>query len=99
MIRFLLCLAYPALLVPLYLSWSRSQAEAQIDKMQRAVFNTPGAEAPLPPVVLIGGLGLMAGFGLAARVLRLPGWQRFLAIALGLPLGVAVYSLRQAEQR
>ncbi|HXF62426.1 MAG TPA: hypothetical protein VNK95_12470 [Caldilineaceae bacterium] len=99
MIRFLLCLAYPVLLVPLYLSWSRSQAEAQIDKMQRAVFNTPGAEAPLPPVVLIGGLGLMAGYGLAARILGLPGWQRFLAIALGLPLGVAVYSLRQAEQR
>lgn len=98
MIRFLLCLLYPFLLIPLYLDWSRAQAEGQIDKMQAAVFNTPGSEAPVPPAVVIGGVGLLAGYGLWARLLRLPGWARLLAMLLGAPLGVAVFVYRQAEK-
>jgi hypothetical protein len=98
MIRFILCLLYPLLLIPLYLDWSRAQAEGQIDKMQQSVFNTPGSEAPVPPVVVIGGVGLLAGYGLWARLLRLPGWARFLAMLLGAPLGVAVFTYRQAEK-
>jgi hypothetical protein len=97
MIRFLLCLLYPLLLIPLYLEWSRAQAESQIDKMQAAVFDTTGSEAPLPPVVILGGMGLLAGYALLSGVLRLPGWARFLGALLGAPLGVAVYVLRQAE--
>lgn len=98
MIRFLLCLLYPVLLIPLYLDWSRAQAEGQIDKMQQAVFNTPGSEAPLPPVVVVGGVGLLVGYGLWARLLRLPGWAHFLGMLLGAPLGVAVFTYRQAAK-
>jgi hypothetical protein len=99
MVRFLICLVYPALLLPLFLEWSQSQAEGQIDRMQQAVFNSPGMEAPVPPVVVIGGVGLLAGYGLVSRLLRLPGWLRLVALGLGLPVGVAIFSLRQAERR
>jgi hypothetical protein len=99
MMRFLICLAYPALLLPLYLAWSQSQAEGQIDRMQQAVFNSPGMEAPVPPVVMIGGVGLLVGYGLLAQLLRLPGWLRLVAFGLGLPVGVAIFALRQAERR
>ena len=97
MLRFLLCLVYPILLIPLYLDWSRQQAEAQIDKMQRAVFNSPGAAAPVPPWVLVIGVGLMAGYLLVGKLLRVPGWWRLLAAFLGVPVGVAVYILRQSD--
>lgn len=96
--RSLFTLAYPVLLVPLYLDWSRRQAEAQIDRMQAAVFNTPGAEAPVPPVVVVGGLGLAVGYGLWTRLLGQRGWMRGLGLAVGIPLGVTIFSLRQAEQ-
>ncbi len=97
MIRFLICLLYPLLLTPIYLTWGRDQAETQIDKMQQAVFNTPGSEAPIPPAVIVGGIGLLAGYGLLGWMLRLPGWARFVGLLLGLPLGVAVYLVRQRE--
>jgi hypothetical protein len=99
MMRFLLNLAYPALLVPLYLDWSRRQAEAQIDKMQRSVFNTPGAEAPLPATVMMGGIGLLVGYGLWTGLLGQRGWQRAVGLVLGIPLGVTIFSLRQAQPR
>jgi hypothetical protein len=95
MMRFLIALAYPALLLPLYLAWSRDQAETQIDKMQEAVFNSPGTQAPLPPVVMLGGVGLLLGYGLLTWLLRLPGWLRLIALALGAPAGVAVFMRRQ----
>lgn len=98
MTRLLICLLYPLLLTPIYLAWSRDQAEAQIDKMQQAVFDTPGSEAPIPPVVVVGGIGLLAGYGLLGWALRLPGWVRWAGLMLGLPLGVAVHVLRQSEQ-
>lgn len=98
MLRFLLNIAYPILLTPLYLDWSRRQAEGQIDKMQRSVFNTPGAEAPLPSTVVIGGVGLLAGFGLWSKLLGRRGWERWLSLLVGIPLGITIYSLRQAER-
>lgn len=99
MLRFLLSLAYPVLLTPLYLDWSRGQAEAQIDKMQRSVFNTPGAEAPVPATVLMGGVGLLVGYGLWTGLLGQRGWRRAVGLVLGVPLGVTIFSLRQAQPR
>ena len=85
MANFILSTLYTALLLPFFLRWGRQQAEAQIDKMQESVFNTPGAEAPVPPLVLVGGLGLIAShFFFARRFLRLKGWQAFLSWLLGL---------------
>jgi hypothetical protein len=94
--RFVVAVLYPTLLLPLYLAWSRGQAERQIDKMQRAVFNTPGAESPLPPAVIVGGVGLLGGYGLLTQGVGVRGWPRLLALVVGVPLGIALFLLRPA---
>ncbi|MEZ4580212.1 MAG: hypothetical protein R3A10_00925 [Caldilineaceae bacterium] len=44
--------------------------------MQEAAFNTPGAEAPVTPSIVMGGIGLLFGhFVVGRRLLRLRGWQ------------------------
>ena len=68
MLRLLFTFAYPLFLTPLYLDWSRRQTEDQIDKMQAAAFNTPGMEAPVPPLVIVAGIGLLFGYWLLTRV-------------------------------
>jgi hypothetical protein len=67
--------------------------------MQAAVFNSPGTEAPVPPAVVLGGIGLLLGYGLWGRLLRLSGGWRGLAMLLGAPLGVAIFALRQTAPR
>jgi hypothetical protein len=100
MLSFLAALAYPLLTLPSYLAWSRRQIEGQIDKMQAAVFNTPGAEAPVPPAVAVAGLGWLAGYGMVTAWLGIRGWRRALALVAGVSLGSAVYVLRsRAPQR
>jgi hypothetical protein len=98
MLRLLIALAYPVYLVPLYLAWSRRQAEDQIDKMQRAAFNTPGMEAPVPPPVLVGGAALIIGYWIVTMLFGIRGWMRALGMILGVPLGVAIYIQGQAGQ-
>lgn len=98
MLRFLITLAYPIFLIPLYLDWSRRQVEGQIDKMQRAVFNTPGAETPVPPLVIIVGMMLLAGYWIVTKLLGAQGWLRMLGMVLGAPIGVAIFTQRQAGQ-
>jgi hypothetical protein len=99
MLRILMVFAYPILLLPLYLTWSAQQAEAQIDKMQRAVFNSPGAESPVPTPVVLAGVGLLGGFGLLTWALGVKGWVRVLALGVGAPVGVAIFALRQAQPK
>jgi hypothetical protein len=96
MIRFLIALAYSVLLIPLYLEWSRGQAESQIDKMQAAVFNTPGAEAPVPPRVIGVGALLLAGYWLLMRLLGAQGWLSALGMLVGAPAGVLIFAQRHA---
>jgi hypothetical protein len=91
-------LAYPVFAIPLYLDWSRRQAESQIDKMQQAVFNSPGMEAPVPPPVLVMGAFLMVGYWLLTRICNVRGWARALALLLSAPVGVAIYTQRQTRQ-
>lgn len=98
MLRVLTVFAYPILLIPLYLAWSRRQAEGQIDKMQRSVFNSPGMEAPVPPLVVAGGAGLLVGYWLLVRLVGAPGWLRFLGALVGAPVGVAIFTQRQVGQ-
>ena len=76
--RFLFNLLATALALPYYLEWSRAQAEEQIDEMQRAAFNTPGAESPVTPAVILGGMGLLFGHFALARLLGLRFWQAVL---------------------
>jgi hypothetical protein len=96
MLRLLITLGYPIFLIPLYLDWSRRQAEDQIDKMQRAVFNSPGAEAPVPPTVVFGGALLMLGYLGVTRLFGVQGWLRVLGVVIGAPVGVTIFTRRQA---
>ncbi len=97
MLRFLFGALYPAFVLPPFLRWGRSQVEGQIDKMQQAVFNTPGAEAPVPPAAIVGGAGLAVGYFLYARLLRLGFVRAAAALLLGGAAGVALYLAQQPE--
>ncbi len=98
MLRVLFGALYPTLALPLFLRWSTSQVEGQIDKMQQAVFNTPGAEAPVPPIVIVGGAGLTAGYFAYARALRLGLARTAVCLLLGGAAGAALY-LAQPPQK
>jgi len=67
MLKFLLSALYLAALLPMYLMWSRAEIEHQLDKMQEAVFNSPGAEAPLTPAIVVGGITLLTSHVVIAR--------------------------------
>jgi hypothetical protein len=86
-----------ALSLPFYLEWAQGRAEQQIDKMQSAVFNTPGAESPLPPVVFLGGMGLLVTHFAFGQVLGLRGWQRFLSLLLGIAIGLGIVYRRKGK--
>lgn len=99
MIRFLAHTLMLALLMPIYLSWSKKQSELQIDKMQRAVFNTPGSEAPVPLRVMIGGALLVGGhFFFGNSAFRLKIWQIALTTLLGSIGGIALFLVRTARR-
>ena len=91
MFRFLLTTFLTALAVPLYLKWSRDELETQIDKMQAAVHGTPGVEAPVPSAVLLGGVGLLGGHWLLARLLGMRSWQTFVSVLATISAGFGFY--------
>lgn len=84
MLKFLLSALYLAALLPMYLVWSQEQAERQIDKMQEAVFNSPGAEAPITPAIVVGGITLLTShMVIARRGLQLSLTASFLSMVAG----------------
>ena len=91
MFRFLLTTFVMALAIPFYLKWSRQEAEGQIDKMQAAVHGTPGAESPLPPAVLLGGAGLLAGHWLLSRLLGMKFLPAFVSLLAAIGAGFGFY--------
>ncbi len=91
MFRFLLVTFVSALAIPFYLKWSRDESEGQIDKMQAAVHGTPGAESPIPPAVLLGGAGLLAGHWLLARLLGLRVFSAFVSLLAAIGAGFGFY--------
>jgi hypothetical protein len=95
MIRLWTSSALLALLLPVLAAWGQEQTEQQIDKMQEAAFNTPGAEAPVPGTVLAAGAGLLVGhFVVGKLLLRLRIWQTILSLLLGLAAGTALTLVR-----
>lgn len=95
MIRFLAHILTLSLLTPLYLSWSKVQSESQIDKMQRAVFNSPGSEAPIPASVMFGGAMLIGShFWTGTTAFRLKSWQIALTTLFGFAGGILLFLLR-----
>lgn len=83
---------YLASLLPLYLQWSKQQAEGQIDKMQEAVFNSPGAEATITPSVVTGGVTLLGShFVIARKGLDLDNGEALATMFLGGVLGYLIF--------
>ena len=95
--KFLTSVAFSAILVPLYLVWGRSIVEAQIDKMQEAAFNTPGAEAPVTSSVVLAGVGLLSGHFVWGRLIGLRTWQSVGSLIVGTAIGLYAF-LWQLEQ-
>ncbi len=92
MSKFILSIFYTALLLPFYLRWSQQQTERQIDKMQDAVFNTPGAETIVTPPIVLGGLMLLGfHFLLGKRALGLKTWQTVLSLLMGVTAGLGIF--------
>jgi hypothetical protein len=89
--RFLSITFLTALAIPFYLKWGRDQSEQQIDKMQAAVHGTPGAETPIPPAILLGGAGLLAGHLLLSRLLGLRFRGSFVSLLAALGAGFGFY--------
>ncbi len=87
MLSFLASTLITALGVAAFLDWSGRQAERQIDRMQEAAFNTPGAEAPLPPQVMLGGLAIALVHFVAARLLGVHRGWAFFSLLIGGALG------------
>ncbi len=82
--RFLTSIALTAVIMVSFLRWAREQSERQIGKMQDAVFNSPGAESPVPPGVIATGIGLLVGQWIVVRkVFRLKTWQTVVSLMVG----------------
>ena len=92
--RMMMSAALTALAVPFYLGWSSTQADLQLDKMQKAVHFTPGAESPVPPEVLAGAAGLSVSHFPGGRLLGLRWWQAIFSLLIGVALGVGVFAYR-----
>ncbi|HHY58114.1 MAG TPA: hypothetical protein GYA08_22070 [Chloroflexi bacterium] len=92
--RMMMSAALTALAVPFYLRWSSAQAELQLEKMQKAVHFTPGAEAPLPPEVLAGAAGVTISHFAVGRLFGLRWWQAILSLLIGVVLGTGVFVYR-----
>ena len=91
--RLLASSTLPALLFSVFLHRAQSDVEAQIDKMQEAAFNTPGAESPVSLPVVLGGLGLLAGHVVVGRGLfRLHGWRMLASLVMGVGAGIGLYA-------
>ncbi len=71
MLRFLISVLLNSAAWFVLIDWGWMQAERQIDKMQEAAFDTPGAAAPIPPKVFAAGAGALLGHAYLSRELRL----------------------------
>jgi hypothetical protein len=91
MLRFLITSAMWAVMLPPFIRWGRAQVEFQIDKMQQAVFNSPGSEAPVPPPVYITGLTLLSLHNLVSRWLGIRGPLWVLSLVVGSMAGGLLY--------
>lgn len=91
MFRFLFSAMLWAAMLPPFIRWGRAQAEYQIDKMQHAVFNSPGSEAPVPPQVTITGVTLLSIHNLVSRWIGIRGAKWFFSLMVGTITGLVFY--------
>lgn len=91
---------YLAAILPLYLQWSRQQAEGQLHKMQSAVFNSPGAESTMTPAMVVGGLAVLGShFVISRKGLDLDNGDTFATMLLGGVLGFLTFSWLLPKER
>lgn len=90
MMRFLLGTAVAGVVTFFYAAWARRETEAQIGKMQLNSYNTPGAEAPVPPQVMATGVSTLgAVWWVQRRILRQRSGGAVFSLLLGAAAGVA----------
>lgn len=80
--------------IPYWLRWGVDQSERQIDKMQEAVFNSPGSQAPItPPMMLASSLLIGAHMLAGLTVFRLGLLRSLLSFLTSLALGLGLFLL------
>lgn len=97
-LRILTSATLTAMAVPFYLRWGSDQADRQLDKMQKAVHFTPGAESPVPPEVVAGAAGLGISHFAVGRLLKLRWWQAIASLFMGVMGGVLVFLYRLSAE-
>ena len=80
--------------IPFWLRWGLDQSERQIDKMQEAVFNSPGSQSPVTPPIILAS-GVLAGGHLLIGLLffRLGFWRTLLSFLVSLAAGIGIFLL------
>jgi hypothetical protein len=96
--RFLIHTLLAAAATYLFAAWAKAQSDRQIGKMQDAVFNTPGAEAPVPPAVAAAAFSLLGTLWAIGRRLLGLGWGlTILGLLTGVVGGVALFVARTLQ--
>lgn len=96
--RFLASTLYISILLPFLLGWAKNETDHRMKKMQDAAYDTPGAESPLPPQVIIGSMGLIGGhFLFSSGIMKLKKRFTFLTLIVGGLIGVAMFLFAQRE--
>ena len=91
MIKFLLSTLSTALLLPFFIHWGVGQTNKQLDKMQEDAFDTPGADSPITPPMVLGTLGIIVGHFVAGGLFGLRFWQSIVSFVLGLTSAVGLF--------
>ena len=90
--RFIASTIYMSILLPLLLSWAKNEADQRMGKMQDAAYDTPGAESPIPPQVIIGSMGLVGGhFLLGSGMLKQRKRVTLAAFFIGTLIGITTF--------
>ncbi|MEM7129097.1 MAG: hypothetical protein AAF702_22385 [Chloroflexota bacterium] len=90
--RFLTSSSLFAIALWFFLGWSKKQTEERLDRIQKAAFNTPGVESPLPASVIMVGLGgVGVHFLLAKRLFGLKTFQSIVSVVVGVMVGTVLF--------
>ena len=94
MIKFLLSTLSTAALLPYFIQWGVGQTNKQLNKMQEDAFDTPGADSPITPPMLLSTMGVIVSHFVAGRGLfRLRFWQSMASLIFGTAVAVALFVL------
>lgn len=82
-----------------YAAWARTESDAQISRMQLDSYNTPGADSPVPPQVFAAGMSVLTALWFVlARILRVPTFERTVALLFGVVGGIAALFVLSTDE-